>query len=132
MSLSFTELDKNDFQRVASKLDISPKLVESIYNKYFEILKNILSLKTMPTVRTKILFFQPSNYKFRKKYFNLNNFGTRENLTALLKSFWHIFERTKLEKAGKATYLEWIKLERAEKRYKDLSLYELIIKKLIK
>jgi hypothetical protein len=132
MDLNYSELDKNDFDKVASKLEISTKVVEEVYTKYFEVVRDFMALKTMPLIKTRIITAYPSGYKFKKKFRNMVAHGLKENFREFLKTFWHVFERIKNEKIGKATHLEWMTLERAERRYKDKSLYELIIKKLVK
>lgn len=132
MDLNYSELDKNDFDKVASKLEISTKVVEEVYTKYFEVVRDFMALKTMPLIKTRIITAYPSSYKFKKKFKNMVAHGLKENFREFLKTFWHVFERIKNEKIGKATHLEWMTLERAERRYKDKSLYELIIKKLVK
>lgn len=132
MDLNYSELNKDDFEKVASKLDISTKVVEEVYNKYFEVIKDFMSLKTMPIIKTRVIKIYPSEYKFKKKFRGMVAHGLKDNFREFLKSFWHVFERIKNERIGKATHLEWMTLERAERRYKDKSLYELIIKKLVR
>lgn len=129
MRSNFYELKKDDFDRVASKLDISTNLVEDVYNSYFETVKNYMAMKTMPQIKTCVMTFYPSKYKFKKRFSNLASRGTKETLTKFVKSFWHVFDRLKVEKIKKATHLEWVALERNSIKKKEKDLYDLISKK---
>lgn len=130
--MSYFELDKNDFQKVASKHDLKATDVEEIYFKYFETIKNFMALKTMPRIKTEILRLNPSFFRFKRKFKKLRSINHKENLKEHLKSFWHVMERMKNESIGKATFLQWRSLERASLKTKDKSLYELISKKFSK
>lgn len=126
--LNYTELTKQDFEKIASRLDLSLKTVEEVYNSYFETIKNFMALKTMPVISTYNFKIVPSKNKFSRNVRNLFKFGKKENLVEYIKKYWYVFDRIKNEKNNKATFLEWRRLEKLENKNSKDNLFEIVEK----